>query len=427
MNQRPTTVLLAQTERCIRKYVVLANEHQATAIALFVLHTWAFEAAHATPYLAVVSPDKRSGKTRLLELLVLLVRNGWRVSNPSAAVIYRRIELESPTVLLDEMDTIFTRNGEVNEALRGILNAGNRPGAHVSRCAGDGHEPRDFNVYCAKVLAGIDNGRLPDTIRDRAILIQMQRKRPEETVERFRPRDVEPQAEIFREHLEEWAAAHVDVLTNARPEWPDGLGDRAAEAWEPLFAIADLAAGDWPQRAREAAQALNASQETQDDNDGTLLLAAIRDAFADGEVIPTRELLASINRDEELPFGELNRGRGMTAAQLARELRPFSIRPRSIRQNGNANHKGYHRDWFEDAWARYLSALLPAEMPPRRHIGAEKPNLSAAPPAPLLAMPSPTPSEDGPERTAEILSEDDLEPWQQELAHGYDDDGRRIA
>src|SRR5205823_998737 len=81
--------------------------------------------------LAVTSPEKRSGKSRLFEVLEILVANPWKVITPTEAVIFRKIDKDRPTLLLDETDAIFgKRNGENYEGLRALLNAGNRRGRH---------------------------------------------------------------------------------------------------------------------------------------------------------------------------------------------------------------------------------------------------------------------------------------------------------
>lgn len=135
---------------------------------------------------------------------------------------------------MDELDAIFGSARERTESLRALLNAGNRPGACVPRCVGPSFEVVDFDVYCPKLLAGIDTGtRIPDTIRDRAIAIHMQRKTSEELVEPFRYRSVKADAAQIHDRLAEWAERHVEALAAATPVVPEALNDRAADAWEP--------------------------------------------------------------------------------------------------------------------------------------------------------------------------------------------------
>ncbi len=109
----------------VRRFVLLAGS-ELLIISLWIAHTWAIEASDTTPYLAVTSAEKRSGKTRLLEVLELLVRRPWQTGRVTAAVLARRIESDSPTLLLDEWDATSRGNPEFAETLRGILNSGHR-------------------------------------------------------------------------------------------------------------------------------------------------------------------------------------------------------------------------------------------------------------------------------------------------------------
>src|SRR5262249_51038863 len=116
-----------------RRFVSL-TEHQRVAVALWCLHTHAFDAADATPYLHIHSAEKRSGKTRLLELSELIVANPWMTGSVTTAVLMRKIERDAPTLLLDETDATFKGDKERAEALRGILNSGYRRGGVASLC-----------------------------------------------------------------------------------------------------------------------------------------------------------------------------------------------------------------------------------------------------------------------------------------------------
>jgi hypothetical protein len=276
------------------------------------------------------------------------------VASTTEAALFRKIEQTEPTLLLDEIDAVFGANSERTEPLRAALNAGNRRGAKAARVVGQGTkmEARDFSVFCPKVLAGIDTGRLPETIQDRAITLRMKRRRHGENVERLRYRIAAAETEPLRAELAAWAASTIDHLRDAVPELPDELGDRAADAWEPLLAIADLAEEDWPTQARAAAVELSAS-----DNDevgrGTQLLAAIREAMGGADVAFTTALLGRINADEGLPFGGWRDGKGLDGRGLGRLLKPYGVKSRTVRID-QATAKGYHAADLADAWARYL-------------------------------------------------------------------------
>jgi Protein of unknown function (DUF3631). len=239
----------------LQRYIIFQLPEQSRAIALWIAHCWTIDAFDFTPYLHVFSPEKRCAKSRLLNCLELLTPSPWQAVLPSEAVLFRKIEKDRPTLLLDEVDCIFSNNpkDEKQEALRSLLNAGFERGAKIPRCVGQGtsQEVKDFSVFCPKALAGI--GRLPDTVADRSIGIHLVRRARGEKVERFRKREAQTWATPIRNDLEAWSnrAGVKANLREARPELPDELSDRQQDITEPLLAIADMAAGDWPEYARE--------------------------------------------------------------------------------------------------------------------------------------------------------------------------------
>jgi hypothetical protein len=351
----PTAMLLGYVGNLLRRYVHFpaGGEHQQVALMLYVLHTWAIDAAGVTPYIYVKSPTKRSGKTRLLEVLELCVRKPLRASSITEAAVFQAIEVFGPTMLIDEVDAIFRSRSERAEALRGVLNAGASRGAKVVRGTQDG-TPAISETFGAKILAGIDTGTLPDTIRDRAITIQLERKQREERVERLRVRDLGDQPEELRRRLQDWATENVETLAAYRCELIPGISDRLEEAWEPLLAVAASAGPEWLDRARTAAVELAKGDDDGAGDDAELLLAAVFDVFGGREAIFTAELCARLNDDEELPFGGYRRGEGINGRGLARLLRRYEIRPVTIRLEGE-RAKGYRGEQFTDAWRRYTS------------------------------------------------------------------------
>jgi hypothetical protein len=334
----------------VRAYMV-TTPAQAHAIALWIAHTHTLDAFEATPFLAVTSPLKRCGKSRLFDVLELVVAKPWRAVMPTEAVLFRKIDKATPTLLLDETDAIFNAKNGNTEPLRALLNAGNRKGTSVPRCVGPNMELKDFKVFCAKALAGI--GDLPDTITDRSIVIRLARKLADERVSRWRKREAQEIAEPLHQALMSWAQDAVVYLETARPTMPDALDDRAEEAWEPLFAIADLAGGEWPQRALTAAMQISAC----DDGDQAFsvrLLADIRDVFAarKADKMFSAELARQLCDLEESPWGDLY-GKHLDPRGLARRLKPFAVTPRTVRVE-DETAKGYHLEQFADAFARYL-------------------------------------------------------------------------
>lgn len=364
--------ILEEVRGFLSRYIMFSNAAQATAVTLWVAHTWAIEAFDFTPYLQISSPVKRCGKSRVFDCLKLLCAKPWATVSLTEAVMFRKIEHEEPTLLLDEVDAIFTaKNGDDGkEALRALLNAGFERRATVTRCVGPEHKLREFRVFCPKALAGI--GKLPDTVADRCIPIIMARQKPGEAAEKFRTRAVEPIAEPIAAALQAWSqkqTAVIDKLRVARPEMPGILSDRAADICEPLLSIADLAGGGGPGFARAAVVELcGGGGDVTDENTGTKLLAAVRDIFrmSQADQISTIDLLnALIERDGDEPWAvwweaELKKENTKgPAAKLARYLRPFGIVPRTIREEDGSTPKGYKSASFEDAFSRYLSPICP--------------------------------------------------------------------
>lgn len=341
----------------VRRYVVL-SEKAAVAVALWIVHTYAIEAAEATPYLNITSAEKRSGKTRLLEVLSLLVARPWPTPRATAAVLVRKLARGMPTLLLDESDAAFRGNREYAEALRAVLNAGWRRGGAACLLVKKGGDwlPQDFTVFGPKAIAGI--GRLPDTVADRSIPIVLKRRAPNEQVERFRWREAREAAGPLRERLEQWTSANLDTLAEARPQIPTDLDDRAADGWEPLLAIADAVGGGWPERARRAAVALSAGEEREEDSLGVRLLRDIQLVFTERgtDRLSSEDLVAALNEMDEAPWGDL-RGKPLDKRSLARRLRPYEIRPKQVRV-GDRTLKGYKREFFHDAWGRYIPHVL---------------------------------------------------------------------
>jgi hypothetical protein len=336
----------------VRRFVVMSPA-QADAIALWIVHTHCFDAAEQTPYLAISSAEKRSGKTRLLEVLELLVARPWLTGRVTTAVLARKVDAERPTLLLDESDAAFKGEKEYAEALRGLLNTGHRRGGKSTVCVGQGAELsyKDFSTYCAKAIAGI--GKLPDTVADRSLPIRLERRAPDEQAARFRRRDVEAEVETLRAALAKLADIGIIVeLEIARPDLPEELDDRAQDAAEPLLAIADRAAGDWPERARRALVELHGGREIEDESSGVRLLADIQTVFADTDRIASGDLLDALHGLDEAPWGDWY-GKPLSARALAKMLRPYGVQPRTVRFDEGTS-RGFLREQFEAPWSRYI-------------------------------------------------------------------------
>jgi len=356
----PLADLLDGVEDFLRSYVAFRDTDQSAAVALHVPHAHTITAAETTAYIHFTSATKRSGKTRAQEAYEPLVPNPLRVASVSDAALFRTLAQDSnTTLLLDEVDAIFRPKSD-REELRALLNAGYRRGAYVARCetVGRSIEVRRYDAFGAKVLAGI--GDLPDTIADRCIRIVLARRGPGETVRRFRYREALEEARPLREGLERWAADAIDRLREARPSVPEALHDRAADGWEPLLAIADMAGGDWPRRARAAALALHGDGQASEEALGVQLLADVRSVFeARGtDRLTTVEIVEGLMEIGDGPWPEWwsrqvrdgdVRGPGR---RIARLLKDFA-HSRDLRTE-DGTRKGYLAADLADSWTRYL-------------------------------------------------------------------------
>ena len=330
------------------RYVVLPDG-AANALALWVVFAHAHDAAQVSPIMAVVSPEKRCGKTTCLAILQALAPRALPTANITAAALFRTVEKWGPTVLIDEADTFLRDNDE----LRGILNSGHaRASAFVVRTVGDNHEPRHFRTWAPKAIAFI--GALPDTLADRSIHLRLRRKRPDEIVERLRL-DRMDGLTIIKRQAARWAADNLDALRGADPNVPADLHDRAADNWRTILAIADLARGGWPGRARETARVVS-NDDNGEMSGAVMLLADIRAIMFHPAVerIASANLVEALVGMEDRPWPEWKRGKPITTRGVARLLARFEIRPQTFRVDAHTTAKGYLREGFKDAFSRYL-------------------------------------------------------------------------
>lgn len=339
--------LLTDIEKEFCHYIVLPPG-AGVALALWTLHAWTADAGDISPFIVLVSPTKRCGKTNVLIILMYLTPRSELASNISPSALFRYIQDVGPTLLIDEFDSF----GKDNEEMRGILNSGHtKAAAYVIRNVevNGEHKPRRFSTWAPKAIATIRT--IADTLEDRAVIVTLQRKPPTATVARLRKRDNEVFATL-RQRAARWARDNFPKLTDPDPRIPEVLNDRAADNWRPLLAIADLAGGKWPGKAREAACLL--SGEGHDDAVNVELLADTRRAFGDADVIRSEDMVERLVADPERPWAEWNKGKPLTQRQLAKLLKPFKIISETVHPAGQSHGRGYKRAWFEAAWEAYL-------------------------------------------------------------------------
>ncbi|MEU1053427.1 DUF3631 domain-containing protein [Streptomyces sp. NPDC005876] len=361
------SLLLDELRAQIAKFVILPTPEALDAVVLWVAATHLQPAWQHAPRLAVVGPAKRCGKSRLLDVLTETVHNRLITVNASPAAIFRSITDEDPpTLLVDEADTLFgtAKAAEKNEDLRGLLNAGHQRNRPTLRVSGPEHKPQAFPTFAMAALAGI--GDLPDTIMDRSVVIRMRRRAPGEKVAAFRTVRDTPALHAIRDRLTAWLGPLHARAMEMEPAMP--VEDRAADTWEPLVVVADLAGGAWPARARTACRAMTAYEAGQDEEGGlkTRILVDIRRAFAaegDPTVMRTSRLLEHLNGDKEAPWAEYG-ANGLTPRGLQELLKDYGgLGSANRRFPDGAQAKGFARNQFLDAWARYCPESVPPTAP----------------------------------------------------------------
>jgi hypothetical protein len=376
--QRELAQLLDDIRAFIRRYVVV-TDHEFVALSLWVIHTYCFLTGENTPYINVTSPTPGAGKSQLLRVLKLLVKNPKLADSFTTAALTRTVDENQPTLLVDEMDAFFRGNRDRAETMRGILNGGFSREGTVGLCDGPQHKLRELKTFCPKAFAGIGRDHLPETVRTRSIPIAMKRKRRFEKVEKLRQRKVREEADALNKRIEAWVVHNMAYLEDAEPEPALGLTDRGDDVAEPLFAIADRAGEKWAKKARQAMTALLGETSRSDDDVGVELL---RDIFElvprDVPFISTEGLLSKLCDLEERPWATWGHGNPMTGRALARRLKEFGIGPD---HKEDKSCRGYYRDRFLDAWSRYEVGAPPEEASkrPEPNETGVKPEVSTRP------------------------------------------------
>ena len=343
------STLLDEIFGALRRFVVLPPA-EVQAITLWIVHTYAVEATAICPILIIKSPEKRCGKTLVLELLLNLVYRPLPTSNITAPSLFRAIERYKVALLQDEADTFLYNNDE----LRGIFNSGyRRSSSYVIRTVGENFEPVVFNTFGPKAIAQI--GAPHETIMDRGIIIEMRRKRPNEKSERLRFDRAFEDFKHLRRKIMRWSKDNLERLTNCEPMIPESLNDRAQDSWRPLLAISELAGERWAEYGRHCAVKLFANTGKSETSNRVLLLADIRDIFQKAQTsrMTSADICACLAENEANPWPEWRDGKPMTVRQLARMLEPLAIRPKQLRM-GDVNVRGYELEDFADSFARYL-------------------------------------------------------------------------
>ncbi len=357
--------LLNDLSEWYRRYIYFPDgEPAADATAGWTLATLCVDHVYFAPLLILPSPTKAAGKTTLLDLLSHTVRRGHLTSafGATGAVVFRLNDAHNPTFLIDEAERLSGRHADRD--LVNLLNQGHRRGGKVDRCKqlpSGGFEVESFDAFGFRALALI--GKPWDTLLDRGIVVRLERKPRGTKLARFGARKVKAEGQALASRIARWAGDNVKAVgdieaTVPRPEW---LSDRGCDNWSPIFAVAAVAGGVWPDRLATAAKALQNAIEDDGDR-GERVLLDIGRIFEDRKypvAIASGELVAALNELEESDWAGERSGAGLSPQRLAALLRLFRIRPRQARVPGSgAVIRGY---WFVDVEPVLEPYILPAQ------------------------------------------------------------------
>jgi hypothetical protein len=375
------TDLLDAIDEVLQETMVMTDA-QRLGYGLWVVFSHAIGAFDNSPRIVFRSALKRSGKTKALRILRLLVARGLSIIGISPAALFRAIELFKPTILLDESDNYLNdaRKGagaELNLALQALINGGfDRDDAHIIRVEGERvRKPRLFSIWCALGLARI--GVAASTIEDRSIVIRLSRKAANEKVARL-DKALRDRLAGLRRQAARFAADHIDELRQSDPDLPEFTSDRAADCWRPLIAIADLGGQVLGVQARAAALTLTAEQEAGTQEIELQALADIAPWLEDHPELTevfTSELVAHLHTLEHRPWPEFGRKQQpISQSQLARLLARIELVSTNVWRKAKppattrVSARGYTRENLESAIAKFV-APTSAPKATQRHKG----------------------------------------------------------
>lgn len=343
---------LTETEELLRKLIVLKLDAHYWALTLWIAFCYSIPQFDHAPRLCFWSPEKRCGKSLALEVVSHLLPNPLMTSSISSASLFRILDRDnSKVILIDESDTVFGRNGdkEKAEALRQLLNASFKRGQSVIRCEPPKYEPREFKIFAPIALAGIGTSAIPETVADRALMIEMRRMLPNEQILEFESDEVEKYFFPIKEKLQNFATENESRYRELRPELPrESLNPRARDLWKPLYKVAECAGDEWIKKALLASVALSSGESDPEEASLSLrLLSDTREVFTEDQ-ITTKDLIERLRGLEESPWAYLER---FNPSVLAHLLKNYSIKPKPF---SGGKVRGYYRKSFEDPWNRYL-------------------------------------------------------------------------
>lgn len=211
-------------------YCHFADPNIVKPLSYWIAATYIFEAFDCFPYMSITARVKRAGKTRLSELIGFTCSMPFNVAGASAASLFRTVEENKPTIIIDEAESL---SSESASTIRTFLNVGYRKGQTIPRADGK-RGVEQWPTYCPKVFVLI--GDVYDTLRDRSIIVEMQRGEPEK---RFSYEIAKLEGAAIADEIKSLIAERLEAIQGAYEETSiPFLTDRDAEIWRPIFSVA---------------------------------------------------------------------------------------------------------------------------------------------------------------------------------------------
>jgi putative DNA primase/helicase len=322
-----TRKLLDAMEAQFRRYVIIHDQTIAPMIPLWMCFAWVHDIAAFSPILIFESADAGEGKTAASKLISLLTPRAFIIVEPTGPAFYRFVDRVHPTLIIDDADRLLPRRPD----LAHIINSGWTRGIPIPRTDAKTGDVHLFDPFCPKVLNGINLlAHLAPATRTRCITIKMLPKLESEKVADHRHANRDENFVTLRRKLLRWSLDNIAAIDNAKPEMPKGFFSRLEENYHLMFAIADLAGGDWPKRARAAAVKL--SREHNEPSMGKRLLSILFDLTVKHRTtLFTSAQLPQLVSEEDDTFASYQHGRPINKYEIAVLLKPYcGIHPKTI-------------------------------------------------------------------------------------------------
>ena len=316
------------------------REAITSLLALYVIFTYFYSMWEAVPYLRISGP-KGSGKSQVLRILERLVFKPLKAESISAAALFRQLDAQGGTFLMDEAQSLWS-NTPGGDEIKNIVLTGYKRGGNAARLekVGEKFEMRNFYVFGPKVFSG--TSELPDAVEDRCISISMFRSppgssKPRRRLDKRRTVDI---WQLLRDSLYtaalEYGLALKGIAFNSKV-CPAAIEGRKYELWQPILALASWLEKRGCKGLLDIMQkfAIENVSQSNEANSATpqeeLLLQKLTELLQQKETPTPAELLdAAAFKDSKL-FEKWN------SEKVGRTLSKFGLK--TIRSNGKRQYR----------------------------------------------------------------------------------------